>query len=59
MVKYLILVITIASCDFLINPVGPISDLEADLFKYDVFPEVRVGKEEKILHANPGFSWDC
>ena len=37
MVKYLILVIIIASCDFLINPVGPISDLEANLFKYDVF----------------------
>ncbi len=57
--NYLILVIIIASCDFSINPVGPISDLEADLFKYDVFSEVRVGKEEKILHANPGFSGDC
>ena len=44
--------IIIASCGFLINSVGPISDPEANLFKYDVSSEVRIGKDSKILHAN-------
>ncbi len=33
----LISLYTSAKCDFLINPVGPIGDLEASLSKYDVF----------------------
>ena len=58
MVKYLILIIIIANYDFLINPLGLISDLEANLFKYDVLWGVRVGKDEKILHAKTGKSWE-
>ena len=52
MVKSLISVNIIANCNFLINPLGLISDSEVNLFKYDVFPEVGVGKDGKILHAN-------
>ena len=48
----MILVIIRAIYDFLINSFFPISYLEANLFKYEVFLGVRVGKDEKILHAN-------
>ena len=57
MVKSLISVNIIANCDFLINPLGLISDLEANFFEYYVFPEVRVGKDENILHANMQNPW--
>ena len=46
--KNLILAIIIANCDFLINPLGPISDLEVNLSKYDVFSGGRNTHGRKI-----------